>query len=152
MYFFRSSLRDTMHCKDLREKIFPYENFCGTLWKKFARDFPFQEIRQNKKRAFSRFRENALSFFVWCGGGESNPHENYLTRSLVLRVCQFRHLRVTKGIITRDYFASSPKRRIFCKFSGKFFAILFGFQRLFLHPFDVMPREGNCAEETAKVG
>ena len=31
----------------------------------------------------------------WCGGGDSNPHSFRATRSLVLRVYQFRHPRTT---------------------------------------------------------
>ena len=36
-------------------------------------------------------------FFRWCGGGDLNSHSFAATRSLALRVYQFRHPRITVG-------------------------------------------------------
>ena len=43
------------------------------------------------------------SVFLSCGGWDLNPHVLPDTRSLVLPVCQFQHLRATNGILAQRF-------------------------------------------------
>ena len=52
-------------------------------------------LRCKKQRPIPLEIDRSSEPLSWCGGGDSNPHSFRATRSLVLRVYQFRHPRTT---------------------------------------------------------
>ena len=71
----------------------------------------------------------------WCGRGDSNPHECYLTATSTLRVYQFRHDRVVKccivegrGRLKREncYWIRSKRRGIRSQKARLWFTALIG--------------------------
>ena len=56
----------------------------------YANRYKYKMIKPRLRRGFYI---GLLCFDYWCGGGESNSHSYIATRSLVLRVYQFRHPR-----------------------------------------------------------
>jgi hypothetical protein len=50
---------------------------------------------RNKKTYLSYINEK-----LWCGRGDSNPHECYFTATSTLRVYQFRHDRRSESVMS----------------------------------------------------